>query len=167
MNSLVSRLKTFIRYETGLMQIIAGISLILLMLIISVDVFGRVFEHPVGSAHEMSMIFMGVLILLGMANTTQRNIHTKVEMFFNKFPPMMQAVISCINHAVMMILWLLMAYQNVVAGFAYMSRGQETEYLKVPIYPFYFLVALGTFACFLESSLHFSSWLTRMKGGKP
>ncbi len=166
MKSIGSLLKEGIRYQTAFMLIIAGTSLSGLILVITADVIGRIFDKPIGSAYEVSSVLMGTLILLGLANTTARDIHTRVELLYSRFSPKVKAGVSCFITIGMMAIWFIMCWQNIVAGIGYMQRGQQTDYLGIPLYPFYFLVALGAFACLLESSIHLGSWIHRLKGDK-
>ncbi len=125
----------------------------MMMFLTATDVILRyVFNSPITATYELTELMLSIVIIFGLAYVTLRKEHIRIDFIILKFPLRVQALINCITTligigALFLIVWQLTKY-----GFYLKNGGDTTAILKIPLYPFAWIVAIG-FALFFIASI--------------
>ncbi|MFX0202020.1 MAG: TRAP transporter small permease [Candidatus Hodarchaeota archaeon] len=83
------------------------------------------------------------MIFLSIASTQAIKGHVVIGIIVDRFPKRIQSIIEFVTHSIGLVVSILAFKQSVEEGFFMMQMGDTSMVLQIPIYPFYFIVALG------------------------
>jgi TRAP-type C4-dicarboxylate transport system permease small subunit len=119
-----------------------------LMLITTFDVLGRaIFNKPLPGTLELSEYMLSIIILLGAAYTQQVKGHVAVDFLTSRFPVKGQLVCKILTDILCLFVITIMTIYGWIEG---ISETAVTDQLRVPMWPFKTLVAVGGFMLWLE-----------------
>lgn len=145
--------------------IIAAIVLAAMMFLMTADVILRyVFGSPLPGAYELLQFMMSIVIPFGIAFCAHERAHISVDIFFDLLPGRTQRILDVVNALVVLLLFLLIAWQSVLYVREIYIFGLTSGILYIPAYPFVGATALGFSALCLVLVLDFISALTRLMG---
>lgn len=136
------------------------------MLMTMIDVFGRYFfSAPLGFAYEMTELMMAVTIFLAMTGVTLRGEHINVglfdALFVGRIAALREAVISLFFVlAIGFICWRMYLFAGRLE-----SYGDTTHVLKIHIYPFAYVGAVGLAVAALAAVVRFAVAMRRLVSG--
>lgn len=140
----MSRLSKYLSY-------IAGAVLVLMMLLTTADVAGRyLFNAPILGVFEVTEFMMVCLVFCSLAYTQSKKAHVAVDFLATLIPRKGQQVIDILNYLISLIILALITWKSVERGFEVMATKECSAILQIPVYPFMFLVALGSAALCIE-----------------
>ena len=140
----ISRLSKYLSY-------VAGFVLIAMMLLTTADVAGRyLFNSPILGGFEVTEFTMVCLVFCSLAYTQSKKAHVAVDILANLLPPKGQRFIDIINYLISFLILALITWKSIERGFEVMANKESSAILQIPVYPFMFLVALGSAALCLE-----------------
>ncbi len=148
---------------TRAMAFFGGIVLAAMMFLTAADVILRyIFNAPITSAYELTELMMAIVVFFGMAYVSMRKEHIRIDFVINKFPLKGQALLDSITTFIgtctlFVITWRLVSY-----SFALKAGGDVTTILRVPIYPFIWLVSISMAVYCVASVFEFSDHLARL-----
>jgi TRAP-type C4-dicarboxylate transport system permease small subunit len=126
----------------GLM-IAAGVSLLALTLLATMNVALRIFQAPVGGTYEV-VSFLGAIVTAGALGYTQkRKDHIVVDILSEKFPAKVKRVLDRVSYTLTLVFFSVVSWQTFVYGKRLLQTGELSETLKIAYYPFVFLVSAG------------------------
>ena len=100
MNGIASILTKF----TKMFGVLAAFSTLLIMIMVSADVFFRYFfNSPILGAMEFSLMLMIAVIYLGLGYTELSDRHIVIDLFYKKLNPKYQRILSKINCIILLI----------------------------------------------------------------
>ena len=121
---------------------VAGV--IVMVAVTCADVLGaKLFLLPVPGSTEIVSLAQVATMVFAIAATQLHKGHISVEMFYMKMPPRAQAVTSAVTAFLGLILFLLLVYQGIQLGNAYLAAKEVTATVQIPFYPFAYGVALA------------------------
>jgi TRAP-type C4-dicarboxylate transport system permease small subunit len=130
-----------------LLNIIAGSSLVFLMLLTVADVFLRLFDRPIPGTYEL-VSFMGTLVYgLALPFTSWTRQHIFVDFFITKLPSRVIDGFNVTTRVVAMALFFWFGWNVVKYAAGLRGHGELSPVLHMPFYPFTY--ALGI-CCFVE-----------------
>jgi len=130
---------------------IGMVVVLLMMLLTTFDVIGRsIFTRPIPGTFEITEYMLVIIVLFGIAYAQQTGRHVRVELFADKLPPSGQIVLDSIFTLVAFVFFLLVAWQGWEGGFYALHVKTASDILRIPSYPFEFLIAVGAFLLSLE-----------------
>ncbi|MGE5284640.1 MAG: TRAP transporter small permease [Actinomycetota bacterium] len=136
----------------GLM-IAGGVSLLALTLMATLNVALRIFRVPVSGTYEV-VSFLGAIVTAGALGYTQkRKDHIVVEILSEKFPAKVKRVLDRVSYILILVFFSIVSWQTFVYGRRLLATGELSETLKIPYYPFVFLVGIGFATLALTSFL--------------
>ncbi len=125
------------------LMIAAGAALIALTLLATANVGLRIFRAPVSGAYEI-VSFLGAVVTAGALGYTQkRKDHIVVDILSERFPAPVKRALDGASHAVTLVLFSIVSWRTFVWGRRLIETGELSETLKVPYYPFVFVVSAG------------------------
>jgi len=119
--------------------------LLLMVLLEGVNVILRYFvRRPMPGTVELEELMLVVLVFLGVAYTAVQKRHVKVDLVLSRLPHSVRAVIDSITTLLSLVLCFLLVWRVIVYALAGWERGAASSILRVPFFPFTFLVAFGS-----------------------
>lgn len=119
--------------------------LVMMMCLVTMDVLLRyAVNRPVKGAFELVEFMMVSVTCLGMAYTGIKKGHVAVELLVSRFSPRVQAIFDSFNWFVSMGLFFLISWKAIVHAKVIWDSGLISSILSVPVFPFLFVLALGS-----------------------
>jgi TRAP-type C4-dicarboxylate transport system permease small subunit len=127
------------------LNVIAGISLIFLMLLTIVDVIlrTRIFKSPVVGTYELVAFSGAVVIGFSVPLTSYIRQHIFVDFFILKFSKKVRNVFNIVTRCLVMGLFLLVGWNLLKYARDLQKSGEVSLTLQMPFYP----VAYGVGVC--------------------
>ena len=123
---------------------IASGVLFAMVFLTTADVVGRyVFNKPIKGGMEMSELGLVVIFFLGLSYTGIMKKHVSVDFFISNMSVKMRAAINTFNSLVCTVLFVLIGWQGFGQAVYAFNRGLTTDLLRIPVFPFKFLVPIG------------------------
>ena len=120
-------------------------SIMLMMFLTALDVCGRYFlNRPIRGALELTEILMVMTVAAGFAYTQKMKGHISVELFTARLPLKYQKVIYGFDYFICLFLYLLITWQCVKGGLVQWRSSVTSGAIEIPLWPFYFFLALGS-----------------------
>lgn len=141
---------------------VAGIALIILMLLTSVDTILRYFfRAPLTGVLEFSEEYLMVAIIyMPLSYVYTHGGHIKVELLERFFPEKLKYYLSKFNTVVGLGLFLLIAYCSVpVVEDAIMHGEHSAAALAYPMAPAYLMVTIGTLLVSIRAVQSLFGWI--------
>lgn len=144
---------SFVRKLTSFLGYVGSVAMFLMAVIVTIDVSGRfLFDKPFPGSAELVEQLMVCVIYPMLAYVTEKERHIKVDVFINlmerKVPRFLNVVHFIFDILVIFILALL-TWEGFVGGLESISSGEVTDILRIPNYPFRFILTAGFAVTFL------------------
>jgi len=139
------------------LAILSGATVFAMMTVTCIDVILRAFGRPLTGAFDL--VSIGGVLTIGCAlpYTTAVKGHVAIEYFFHKLPRRGRVFVDTVCRLVVMALFGLLAWKNVIYGVSLRDAGQVTQTLQMPIFWIPWLLAfccLITLLVVLHNLLH-------------
>jgi len=125
--------------------VLAAFSTLLIMIMVSADVFFRYFfNSPILGAMEFSLMLMIAVIYLGLGYTELSDRHIVIDLFYKKLNPKYQRILSKINCIILLIISSILLWHS-FDNFLYSVEINEIipGMASFPKYPSKFCLSLG------------------------
>ncbi len=123
------------------MEIVAGTALIGVMLLISSDIVGRMFGHPVPGAYEIVSLAGGLIIGLAVPATSRAKGHVFTDLLLAKLARKPKVSLIVATRLISGFIFLLAGYGMIMMGIRLKDAGEVTAVLALPFY--YVAYAMG------------------------
>lgn len=122
-----------------------AVFLALMVLITTVDVIGRyIFNTPLRGSLEMIEFLMVGIGAFGLGWATLKNVHISVDILVQNFKQGLQICFDIATLIMCLVIFGIISWQSVAEAFNSMLVYEDvSEILKIPVYPFYFILAFG------------------------
>lgn len=115
-----------------------------MMFLTTADVLRRwLFNRPISGTLEISEFMLVVFAALGMAFAQASGANVRVSISDRLFPPRIQALLHITGHVLALMIMLLLVRETWRMGLDEIRFGTVSDALKIPVYPFKFLLAGG------------------------
>lgn len=126
-----------------------AVVLIGLMLLTVGDVFLRYFfSAPILGSFELTELTMVALVFSAIPWAAEKKANIKVDLFIYKFSPRIRAVFDSIFCFISLCFIGFCAWYTLPQIIYIWQFGSFSHMLKIPIFPFYILIAFGFFLLF-------------------
>jgi TRAP-type C4-dicarboxylate transport system permease small subunit len=133
-----------VRALSRIMGIIAITILVAMMLFTVLNVILRTFfNSPIPGDVELIEIAMVCTSFLGRAWCAIRGRHIKVDLVVSFLPKRLRKIIDSFGYFIGIVTCFIIALQSIMEGWAHKVGNYLTASLGIPIYPFYWVTALG------------------------
>jgi TRAP-type C4-dicarboxylate transport system permease small subunit len=123
------------------MEIVAGITLIGVMLLIGSDIVGRIFGHPVPGTYEIVSLSGGLILGLALPATSRAKGHVSTDLLLEKLSGKPKVFLAVITRLIGIVIFLLAGYGMILMGVRLKNSGEVTAVLALPFY--YVAYAIG------------------------
>lgn len=142
---IISRSQKVLLSVTDKVNFIGQVILLLLVLLIIVDVImRRVFNNPFSGTLEVSEIMLVVVVFTSVAYCGIRKGHVSIDALTSRFRRRTQAKIDSITGIFGVLVFVTMGCGSIVLGLNHFKTHRITGMLPIPIYPFSFIVGIGS-----------------------
>lgn len=122
-----------------------------LMLLTTIDVIGRyLFDTPIMGVFEITEFMLVTFVFFSLAYTQSVKGHVAVDIVVNLFPKKLQTIIDVVNYLISFLVLTLIAWMSFIRGFEVLESKDYSGTLSIPVFPFVFLVAIGSTAMSIE-----------------
>ena len=121
---------------------IAGVLLGALVLLSGLNVFGRIFGHPISGSYEVSGFLGALIAALALADTQRKRGHVELDMFTRRYKPIVKRLVGSFNMLCGFMLLLVLAIQQVNRAKRLLAAGELSETLRLP-YPWLMYLCAG------------------------
>lgn len=128
-----------------LLNIIAGISVTLMMLLTVADVLLRAGGHPIIGTYEIVALLLAIVIGFGIPQVSLDRGHVYMEFLLQKFSKNGRNVINTVTRIFCLILFAFIGVNLFSVGAAFRASGEVSPTIQLPFYP----VAYGVAVCCL------------------
>jgi TRAP-type C4-dicarboxylate transport system permease small subunit len=123
---------------------IGVVGIIIMVAITCIDVVGaKLFLLPVPGAIEIVSLIQVAAIVFAVAATQREGGHISVEMFVDKLPRRIRALVKMLTSLLGLILFILLIYEGIGLGNEYLDAGEVTATVKIPFYPFAYAFSIA------------------------
>ena len=146
---------------SGYLNVIAGISLILLMSLTIADVVLRGFNKPILGAYELVALAGAVAIGFSMPRTALLRAHIYVDFLIATFPRMVRNIFNIATRLLVILLLVLIGWNLFKYAGDLQRSGEVSLTLQLPFYP----VAYGIGICCFVQCLVMVCDIIKIQGG--
>ena len=130
---------------------IAMILLLMLMFITVGDVVGRYMVGiipglgPIPGTFELTEFMLAVAVLTAIGHTQVKGGHISIDLIITRFPPRVQAIIDAVTNFLTLAIFVLVTWQTIKYAQLLYSSNDVSAVLRLPVYPFLIVAAIGCF----------------------
>lgn len=141
---MMVRLLSVVHWAANGMHVVAGVSLVFLMVLTLVDVVLRAFGAPIFGTYELVGYAGGLAIGLAMPMTSWVRGHVYVDTFVAWLPPAARTALHIGTRIAGACLFALLAFNLVRLGLDLRASGEVSPTLAVKYYPVVFGLAAAS-----------------------
>ncbi len=124
-------------------NVVAAVSVVLIMTVIVVDVVLRFFRHPIPGTIDIVGLLGSLVISFSLGYTSIQKGHIAVEFLYDKLPEKARGVIGAINELVGTVFFAILAWQSFIFALKLKASGEVSPTIQMPTYPFVFGIAVS------------------------
>ena len=145
---------------------IGMVCVIVMMLLTVVHGVGRyVFETPIKGLVEMSQFLLVLVIFLLMPYTETKKNHLVIGLVVDRLSQRAQAIMNSIIYIFSLLLLVIVTYRAFERGVFQINTGQTSMFLRIPHWPFYFIVCLAWLLLMLAIAVNLIHFLRAARKG--
>ena len=139
---LVSKLSRFL-------GVIAGATLIFVMLLTVLDVILRNFGHPILGVYDLVALGGAIVIGFSMPLATEKKVHVYMEMGLQAYSRNMKQILSFVTRVIVLGISFIAAWNLILLGIGFRQTGEVSLTVRIVYYP----IAIGLGICFFIQML--------------
>ncbi len=148
-------MKKLHRLVSGLsiyMSVVAGVTLIFVMLLVVLDVTMRYFGHPITGIYDLVALGGAVIIGFTCPYAAKKRVHVFMEMIQQAHNPRVKKVFDVLTRLMAFGISLLIGWNLVLLGSSFHLKGEASLTIQIVYYP----IAFGLAACFFIQTAVFA-----------
>ncbi|WP_027966390.1 TRAP transporter small permease [Halomonas halocynthiae] len=145
-----------------LLLYMAGAALLMMVFIVVGNIIVRQVSSSFGGTTEVVGWLTAVVVALSLAYSQRAKAHVELDLLVTHFPVRIQTCLISLVALASFLFFSMVAWKLWEYGFNAMQRGSLSQTLRVAIYPFVYLVALGFSAFCLVLFTDFISSLKKV-----
>jgi TRAP-type C4-dicarboxylate transport system permease small subunit len=116
------------------MEILAGIALIGVMLLIGVDIVGRILGFPIPGAYEIVSCAGGLVIGLAVPATSRAKGHVSTDLLMQRLSGKSRRILIVVTRLIGITVFLIAGCSMMMMGIRLKEAGEVTAVLALPFY---------------------------------
>ena len=145
----MEKLKRIVSGLSKFMGVIAGTTLIFVMLLTVLDVILRYFGYPIIGVYDLVALGGGIIIGFSMPLAAERKVHVFMEMALQANSRTAQRVLSLVTRLIVFGISFLVAWNLIRLGLGFRETGEVSLTIQIVYYP----IAIGLGVCFFIQML--------------
>ena len=119
--------------------------LVSIMVLTGADVTLRyLFNSPITGSYELTEVLMVVIVAFGLAYCASEKGHVRVDLVVSRLPRRAQAVMNFIASLAFLSIFVIITWQSIYREQAMIEATVTTYVLFIPLFPFAFVVTVGS-----------------------
>jgi TRAP-type C4-dicarboxylate transport system permease small subunit len=147
----MDKFKKLVMKLNGFMSVIAGVTLVLVMLLTVLDVTLRYFGHPITGVYDLVALGGAVIIGFTIPYAAERKIHVFMEMAQQMQSRTVRQTLYAFTRLIALSISFVIAWNLVKLGTGFRETGEASLTVQIAYYP----IAIGLGACFLMQGMVF------------
>lgn len=147
----INQLNGWINNTIASFGIIVCIGLVL-MTVLDV-IMRRFFNEPMVFSFEVTQMALALIVFSFIPYATNHMRHVSIEVLVQVFPKSIQQWTNIIGDLLSAVLFLFICRQSFLKGMKVYLYNYMTGELEIPLYPFYYFIALGALLSCISLSL--------------
>ena len=127
---------------------VGDLGLIVLMAMVLLVVYDvasrRLFNRPLSFSFELIEILLVAVVFFALVYTTSLQRHISVDVLTSRFPPKVQTIINRATDFITVVIFGLIGWRSLIQAAHIRDIGNVTGVLRIPVYPFNYVVAFGS-----------------------
>ena len=124
---------------------IGGWALAVMMLLMVSDITGRyLFNMPISNTYEISSLLLILVSVFSIIYCQYKGGHISIDLVTSRLGEKTRIVLDTAMQFLYLCTFVLLAYQLVIKALAEMGTGSLVRNTEIPVFPFSFIVALGS-----------------------
>jgi TRAP-type C4-dicarboxylate transport system permease small subunit len=145
---------------------IGMVFVILMMLLTVAHGIGRyAFEAPIKGLVEMSQFMLVLVIFCLMPYTETKKNHLIIGILVDRLPQRAQAIMSSIMYIFSLLVLGIATYRAFERGLFQIAAGQTSMFLRIPHWPFFFVVCICWLLLMLAIAVNLVHFLRAARRG--
>jgi len=138
---------------------------ILMMLLTVAHGVGRyIFNSPIKGLVEMSQFMLVLVIFMLMPYTETKKNHLVIGLVVDRMPQKAQAILNSVMYIFSLLVLGVATYRAVERGVFQIGAGQTSMFLRIPHWPFFFIVCLCWLLLMLAVAVNLIHFLRMTRG---
>lgn len=122
---------------------VSAVVLFVLMAMTCIDVTGRdLFNSPLNGATELTQLMLGIVVFGVLPVACYREDHITVDLLDSRFPKRLWHPRQALLNFLMAIMMAFVAWRVWVIGALQLDYGDTTEFLRIPLGPISYFIAV-------------------------
>jgi TRAP-type C4-dicarboxylate transport system permease small subunit len=122
---------------------VAGAAILVMIIVTCVDVVMRYCGSPLPGAYDIVNLAGTLTIACGLPYTTAVKGHVAIEFVYHKLGPRGRVVLDTLIRLLILVLFVVLAWQSLQYGFTLREKGQVSPTLKMPEFWVAYVVSLS------------------------
>ena len=139
------------------MSVIAGVTLVFIMLLTVLDVILRYFGYPIMGVYDLVALGGAVIIGFSLPYAAEKRVHVFMEMVQPFFGKTGRQAMDVLTRLIALAISLLAGWNLVKLGTGFRQTGEASLTIQIVFYP----IAIGLGICFFLQTLVFASQIVR------
>jgi TRAP-type C4-dicarboxylate transport system permease small subunit len=148
----VKRIEAIVSRSSASLAVVAGVTLMVVMLMTVLDVFLRYFGRPITGIYDLVALGGAVVIGFSIPYAAQRKIHVFMEMAQMFQSKMVERALLVFARLLAMAISIVVGWNLILLGKGFMKTGEASLTIQIAFYP----VAIGLGICFLFQTFVFA-----------
>ncbi len=158
----LERLSRSLERATVGLTIIGGLCLVAVVVVVTVGVVSRyAFNAPLLGVNEIVELTAVALVMSALPYCTARGDHVAVDVFDPMLGAWGRLVSDVVTRAITIVILCLLAQRAFLKAFDALEWGDATNMLRMPIWPYYAILCVGTGLCALVFAMQAAVILAR------
>lgn len=158
----MSRLSRVISGFSGYMSVIAGATLVFVMLLTVLDVILRYFGYPITGVYDLVALGGAIVIGFSIPYAADRRVHVFMEMLQQAQNKALKRALAVVTRLIALCISLLIGWNLFRLGTGFHSTGEASLTIQIAYYP----IAIGLAVCFfLQTLVYLMQMLEVIAGG--
>ncbi len=145
-------MQKFNRVVSGLSAcrgVVAGVTLVLVMLLVVLDVTMRYFGYPITGIYDLVALGGAIIIGFSCPYAARKRVHVFMEMIQQAHNPTVKHALDVLTRLMAFGISLLIGWNLVGLGSSFHLKGEASLTIQIAYYP----IAFGLAACFFIQTL--------------
>jgi TRAP-type C4-dicarboxylate transport system permease small subunit len=143
------------QWVNGVLAVAGGLTLVAMVFLTVADMVLRVFDHPLAGTYEIIGWLAAAATALALGYTQMHRGHVAINLFVIRLGPRARGAVECVNDLISLLLFAAVAWQVARYGDVLRESGSLSETLKIIVYPWVYVVAVGAAGITLALAVDF------------
>ena len=150
-DSAVNWVERITSAPTKALHWLAMVVLLSLMFLTVGDVVGRYLVGivpglgPIPGTFELTEFMLAVIVLTAIGHTEMKGEHISIDLVVERFSPKVRAIIDSVTNFLGLVMFALVTWRTIKYAQLLYQSNDVSGVLRLPVYPFLLIAAVGTF----------------------